>query len=324
MFRRLLTATVLVGGLVWWLFRLKPLKDAPTPRLAPDYAGAMARVAGMQAHDSTRINPICRTQFLTHGAPAPKAFGLVHGFTNCPAQYEALARELFARGYNVVIPRISHHGLSDTLARDVADLSAEEMVGVAAAVCDALSGLGEETILVGFSMGGAVAAWAAQNRADVDHVVLVAPALAVAAVPWRLQRPVARLLGVLPNRFVWWDPDLREARVGPAHSYPRFATRAVGQLLRLGALVEATARRQIYVCGRVTVITNPQDGTVNNEGIARVVRNWRRQGAAVTTYEFPADLGLIHDFVDPSRPDQQTDLAYPSLLAWIDGGQQAG
>lgn len=316
--RRFLVALAIVGIAVWRFLKPRPLQDTPLPRPSADFASGAERVAGLCAADTNRVNPICRTAFLSHGHTTPRAYGLLHGFTNCPAQYETLARELHARGYNVVAPRFPHHGYGDTLSTEFAALTSEEIVATTAEVCDALRGLGEETVLVGFSMGGAAAAWAAQNRADIDHAILVSPALSLKGVPIRWRGRFATLLTMLPNRFVWWDPVARDARVGPSHAYPRYATKAIGHLLRLGELVEAAARREVYVCGKVTVITNPQDDTVDNEGAARVVRQWRRHGAAVTTWAFPIYPPLMHDFMDPLRPDQQTDLAYPALLAWID------
>jgi hypothetical protein len=39
----------------------------------------------------------------------------------------------------------------------------------------------------------------------------------------------------------------------------------------------------------------------------------------VTTYAFPAELGLTHDFIDPNQPGQRTAVVYPALLALIEG-----
>ncbi len=126
------------------------------------------------------------------------------------------------------------------------------------------------------------------------------------------------LLRLPPNRFVWWDADAKDARNGPPHAYPGYSTRAAGQMIRLATLVERQAQSSIFAADKVTVITNPTDDTVDNAGIARIVAQWRRQGAPVHTYAFPAAWKLPHDLFDPTQPLQQTARVYPQLLEWID------
>ena len=166
----------LFGAAAWRLTRLQPIRDIPAPRPVWDYAAALQRVQEMQERDLFWVRPGCRTQLLTHGTRTPLAIGLLHGFTNCPAQHRAFADLLHAQGHNVLLPRLSHHGL-ERLAPDFARLTAEEMVALASDVADTLHGLGERTLLIGFSLGGAMAAWAAQHRGDLDHVAIVAPRL---------------------------------------------------------------------------------------------------------------------------------------------------
>ncbi len=301
----------------WAALQLAPLRDTRLPRPAADFTEAIGRVRALQAADDAAINPACRTRLWSHGRQTATAFVLLHGFTNCPAQFTEFAEELYKRGHNVLAPRLAHHGSRDRLAPDFARLSVEEMVALVNASCDALHGLGERRVLIGFSLGGAMATWAAQQRADLDHAVIIAPAIALQGVPLSLRRFYANMLTLLPNRFIWWDAAAREARAGPPHAYPRYSTRAAGQMLRLGALLDAHARRSLYAADKVTVITNPCDYTVDNAGIARIVVQWRRQGATVHSWAFPAAWNLPHDIFDPTQPLQQTARAYPQLLDWI-------
>ncbi len=301
---------------VRWLASVAPL-PAPAPRPAPDYAGALARLAALQEADDDAVNPRCRTQLLTHGSPTATAILLLHGFTNCPAQYDLFAQQLFERGHNVLMPRLPRHGLEDRRTPTFAQLDAGDMVRLAAESCDMLHGLGAARVVIGFSLGGALAAWVAQKRADIDHVAMIAPAIAIHGVRPLPTRTAARLLGTLPNRFVAWDDAEAERAAGPNHAYPHYSTHAVGQLLRLGAAVTAAARHQIYACGATTLITNPLDDVVDNRGAARVVHEWRRQGAPVTAYELPAAWALPHDIIDPMQQTQQVARVYPQLLAWL-------
>ena len=315
----LLAAAGVSGAAAWRLLRLKPLAALPAPRLAVDYAAALARVAGLRAAEGERVNPACRTRLLTHGRRMPRAIALLHGFTNCPAQFDLLAQQFFDLGWNVLIPRLAQHGLRERAPRDFGRLTAEEMVRQVAEVSDTLHGLGEETTLFGFSMGGAQATWAAQFRSDLDHVVIASPAIAVQNVGPMQRRLYPNLLPLLRDKFVYWDPMHKETIPGPAHAYPGYSSHAIAQLMRMGALAETAARRQIYAAARVTVITNPSDDVVENHAIARVVARWRQMGAPVTMHEFPRAWGLIHDLVDPAQPAQQVERVYPLLVEWVAG-----
>jgi len=308
-----------LAAISWWLTRL-PQVSAPAPRPAPDYAGALARIAALHEAETLPhkpVNPRCRTALLSHGKRTPTAVALFHGFTNCPAQYERLGRALFERGHNVFVPRLAHHGLEDRRSPDFARLTADDMVALTAESCDILHGLGERTVVVGFSLGGCMAAWAAMARPDLDHAGIVSPAITINGIKPLPGRLAARLFSQLPNRFISWQNAEEERAAGPNHAYPHYATHSIAQMLRLGALVRADARRRIYSCGGVTIVTNPSDEMVDNSGIAAIVREWRRQGAPVNTYEFPRAWGLIHDIMDPMQREQQIERVYPQLLAWL-------
>jgi carboxylesterase len=311
-------ALAAAGGAARLLFRLRPLRAVPAPRPAFDYAGAVARVAGLQAVEGDALNAACRTRLLTHGDTADKAIALLHGFTNCPQQFSQLAERFFALGYNVLVPRLPRHGLADRAAPGFERLTAEELVVLTAETVDILHGLGRRTMLFGFSLGGLMAAWAAQNRASLDHVALVSPALALQGFRLPAQRAYGNLLLTLPDKFIWWDPVRKEEAGGPAHAYPGVSSRALGQLMRLAAIVRAQAGRQPYAARAVTVVTNPCDDTVDNRGVAGVVANWRRLGVPVHTHEFPATWGLIHDIIDPAQEKQQVAAVYPRLVEWAD------
>jgi hypothetical protein len=44
----------------------------------------------LEALDGPNVNPACRTRVYTHGARTERALLLLHGFTNCPQQFDAL------------------------------------------------------------------------------------------------------------------------------------------------------------------------------------------------------------------------------------------
>ena len=321
----LLGATAaLVGAGLHKLLRIRPLAACTPPRPAHDYTEAVRRLDLLQEQERRRVSPICTTQLLTHGHRMANVIVFLHGFTNCPHQFHQLATLFFERGYNVLNARIPRHGMADLMTTELAYLRADEMATLTNEVVDLAQGLGDEVTLFGFSLGGTLAAWAAQQRADLQRVVVVSPSLGIRALkPWQ-GRIYANLLVGLPNQFRWWDPILQHTRQAPAHVYPRFTTRGLAELLRMGCIVQHDAQRKAPAARAITVITNPCDEVVDNAATAATVAHWRRHGATVTTYEFPAEWQLIHDLMDPGQPKAQVARVYPQLLTWVLNEAQRG
>jgi hypothetical protein len=153
----------------------------------------------------------------------------------------------------------------------------------------------------------------------VDTAVLIAPMLGILKLPQYSFKPVANAALTLPNLFIWWDAATKDEIAGPDYAYPRYATRAVGGLMRLGALVDREAGARAPAARRIVVVSNEADPAVNNAVLAAIVRKWRLQGSAVETYEFPAEESLSHDVIDPYQPKQQIDPVYPILIELITG-----
>lgn len=96
-------------------------------------------------------------------------------------------------------------------------------------------GLGRRITVMGFSAGGVVAAWLAQNRAEVAYAVPIAACLGISFVPVPLTRPLIRLFLALPGFYLWWDPRTKEKNpLSAYHAYPRYASRSLAETLRFG------------------------------------------------------------------------------------------
>jgi len=67
------------------------------------------------------------------------------------------------------------------------------------------------------------------------------------------------------------------------------------------------------------VITNASEPRLDNRFTYQLVKSWRRHGAEVSTFEFPASDHLPHDLIDPDNPRQNTGLAYPVIIKTIQG-----
>lgn len=297
-----------------------PIQTFPAnPHPAASYAEALERIAALQAADTPEVHPLARLAFMDHGRRTERAIVFFHGYTNSPAQFRKLGEALHAQGYNVLIPRLPHHGLSDRLTADHALLTAAELTGLADEAVDIALGLGEQVTVAGLSMGGVMAAWVAQERPEPVRVALIAPGLGVRPLPARLTRAATHMMLRMPNIFLWWDPVLREKAPGPPYAYPRYSTHALGQMLSLSASVAARAKKVAPAARSIVVVTNANDMSVDNRAAAHIAGLWRAQGAAVETYEFPAELGLPHDLIDPAQPTQRTEVVYPVLVELLKG-----
>ncbi|MCB0053971.1 MAG: alpha/beta hydrolase [Caldilinea sp.] len=316
-------AAVLLGALGAWIW-FAPLNLAGLERAAApvaDYGAAVAAIEAQQAAErAAGVNPVCESRLLSHGDKAERVVVLLHGFTNCPAQYTQLAQQLYYLGDNVYIPRLPGHGLADRMTPALADLSAEELASFAGASADIAQGLGEHVTVVGLSGGGNVAAWLAQERSDVDAAVLIAPMLGILKLPEYAVKPVANAALTLPDFFIWWDAAAKEQIAGPAYAYPRYATKAVAALLRLSAFVDWRAGEAAPATGRILVVTNAADPSVNNAVVASIMDKWRARGGVVDAHEFAAALDLPHDIIDPNQPDAQIEHVYPILVELVRGG----
>ena|SRR5579859_4208820 len=301
-------ALVLVPPPTWAL--------ASHPHPAASYAEATGRIAALQTAEAATYNPLCATQFLTHGQKTARAIAFVHGYSNCPQMFAQLGQQFHDLGYNVLIVPLPYHGLADRLTDDLTHLSAEELAAYTDQVVDIERGLGDKVSLVGISGGGVVAGWAAQTRTDLDQAVLIAPSFGIQPIPRPLTTLAVNSTLLLPDAFMWWDPIL-EARLGPSYAYPRFSRHGLAQILRLSFAVRGLARRAAPGAAAILVVTNANDNAVDNTVTAQVLADWRAHGSAATTYEYPVDLKLAHNLVDPGEPNQHIDLVYPKLVELI-------
>jgi carboxylesterase len=314
--RRLLFAAIAAAALSW-IALAGPSEPVPVPppRPAASYEEGLARFAALARRDGPEVNPVCRSLLFTHGARAPRAVVLLHGFTNCPKQFAPLARILHDSGANVLVPRMPRHGRRDRMTGELAKLTGRDLVDAAAEALDAAHGLGDSVIVVGLSSTAVAAAALAAGRADVERAVLLAPAMAPRGFTAGPARRLATLLIHAPNRFVWWDSKRKERLAGPAQCYPRFSTRALGEVYRLGSRVLLDAERRRPAAGSLAVVTTAADGAVANGPIAALARRWRERGASVREHEFPESLGVLHDMIDPEQVGARVGVVYPAVTA---------
>ncbi len=282
------------------------------------YEAGIQIAASLKDLDGPNVNPACHTRLYTQGRRTERSLVLLHGFTNCPQQFDALGKHFYELGWNVLIPRYPRHGYSDRLTTSIAELRSEHLIAVANRAAEAGAGLGERLTVAGLSLGGILTGYLAQTRDGIERAVLIAPMFGLRPIPgWGLAA-MTQLANVLPNFYIWWDSKLKD-KIGPQHGYPRFATKAYAALFETGSNLQRAAQTSAPKAQQIDVITNAAEPRLDNRFTYQLVEHWRRHGATVTAYEFPASDRLPHDLIDPANPEQNTVLAYPVVIRTISG-----
>lgn len=298
-----------VALLAWPIPGVRPIRPEPVT----SFETTVAAIHAEAERDTMDLSPECRSILLDHGGRTGRVYLFFHGITNCPIQFAALGQRLYETGANVYIPRTPHHGLQDRMTTDLQNLEAQELADFADHSLDLAQGLGDTVIVSGLSLGAVLAAYLAQER-PVDLAVPIAPLLGPEMAPAWAARPLTRAALVLPNRFIWWNSKQKEDLPGPKRVYPRFATRAMAETMRLGAFVEDRAAGGAPKARHIVMVTIAKDPAVNNEANAALVRAWQaRAHERVQAYEFPESLRLGHDVIDPDQPYQRIGVVYPIL-----------
>jgi carboxylesterase len=269
--------------------------------------------------DGPNVNPVCHSRLYTHGRRTERSLVLLHGFTNCPQQFDALGNRFFEMGWNVLIPRYPRHGYKDRLTNSIAELRLEHLLAVANRAAEAGAGLGERLTVAGLSLGGILTGHLAETRDGIERAVLIAPMFGLRPVPALGLRAITQLAYILPNFYIWWNGQLKD-KVGPSHGYPRFSTKAYAALFEAGSGVFKTARSAAPKAGSIAVITNAAEPRLDNRFTYKLVDLWRAHGANVSFFEFAADEHLPHDLIDPANADQNTERVYPVVIKAISGG----
>ncbi len=303
--------------LAWLLFWPVDMKDISTTRImqALNYEDAIDMVGVVERKDDASINPVCKTKLLTHGQQTERVVVLFHGFTNCPKQFELLGKQLFDLGYNVYIPRLPYHGLEDRMNTEFEKLNAADLWATTNESINIAVGLGKHVSIAGLSSSGVAVGLAAQNRTDVDLAMVIAPSLGSYDIPAWATPPFRNVILRIPNWYRWWDDVEKDVLEGPGYVYPRYSTRAFGEVVRLGSKLLQESERLPLSAKKVIVVTTAADKAINRDLLQELVKNWEaRMPTVVTEYEFPLELKITHDMIDPNQPDQHIDQVYPELI----------
>jgi pimeloyl-ACP methyl ester carboxylesterase len=308
----LVVAAILIAAAVWPV-STKGLDSHPEP-VSSYSAASKAFAAVRQEEKEESVIPTCRSRLLTHGAKTDRVIVLVHGLTNCPAQWALFAKQIFDRGWNVLVLRLPDHGIGD-VATDTPGgvghldgLSAAKLARYGDQAVDIAAGLGDSVTVMGLSLGGTVTAWVAQERTDVDRTIVIAPGFAMKGLPYALSWLATNLLGHLPNISINGASKVH-------YEYQGWSTRAISDTFRLGKKVSQDAESTPPGTGSIVVFLNPNDDTISNPRAEHVAQAWKDKGASVETVWLPATPKLEHDIIDPHQPWARPAFVYPRLIA---------
>jgi alpha-beta hydrolase superfamily lysophospholipase len=243
---------------------------------------------------------------------APIAVVLLHGLTNSPPQYDALAPLLHARGHAVVVPRLPLHGYRDRMTDALAALRATDLEAAALDAVATAALCGDRVVVAGISIGATLAGWLAA-RTRIDAGIAFAPFCGLHELYGGLNDALGVLLRTLPNAFGWWDPRVKEKQP-PSHGYPRFATRALGESLHLSTDIDRAPRGAHG--RRAVLVLNANDPVVNN---AHAHRRFSTLGGYGVDYQRVVLQGLpkMHDLIEP-LPRAHAERVYPALIDLIE------
>jgi len=283
---------------------------------APDYERGLARFARIAARDTgVDLHPAARSRLYAAGGRSRLAVVLLHGFTNAPAQFAAVAERLSAAGANVVVPRLPFHGARDRNGGRLRALTVAALHEAADEGAACASDLGERVVAAGISLGATLALGLAARRTDVSRAVAVAPLLRVRRLGRAGTAALAALCAAAPGYAMPWDPR-RPGDPHPPYGYPDFALAGLGACLACAREIRARAAEDT-LCGEAIMLVNPRDPACDEGATAETVARWNRGRGRARMIRL-AGLPANHDIVDPTHPQARIRLVYPALLAAVE------
>jgi pimeloyl-ACP methyl ester carboxylesterase len=231
---------------------------AASPGATPTYDGAVQSIRALIARDDAdpTLEKVALPRLYEHGAQTTNAIVLLHGFTNCPQQFEQIGHEFYDRGFNVYIPRIPRHGKADRLTKDLLHLTVAELKDCSKESYDFARGLGKNVTVLGLSLGGTMAMWIAQTQ-PVDLAVPIAPFLQPIHISQGFGLSAMRFINTIPDFYMWWDPRAK-ANQKPVYGYPGYPTHALAQTIFLGNDIFAEAAKSKPLARNIVLETPSQ------------------------------------------------------------------
>lgn len=281
----------------------------PASRLV--YEDAAARVASIQAAESSAVVRGLGSILMTHGRRTPRAYVLLHGFSDVPTQFQIVGQHLFATGDNVYIPRLPHHGEREGPVRALGRVRALELAAFGDSSVEIARGLGDSVVVVGLSAGGAITGAVAQHR-EVRKAVLIAPAIAPADMA---DEDAERTLLAIASRL----PEYTRKSAPPDTTHPDYiqgiSSHGLAEVLGLGRRVRDDASKRAPATRDIVFLLNERDATVSEPASVDLAQRWHDHGATVTIYRFSSSANLPHNIMEIDARGGNVRMAFPVVEA---------
>lgn len=248
---------------------------------------------------------------------------LVHGFVGTPAEMAPIAETLYAAGWTVDVPLLPGHGPEiDRLF----EVNAEDWVAAARRAGDALKATHTPFLLVGHSMGAAVAT-ALAAELEPAGVILLSPFLQLPLdnIWLRIFAPVLRLVLRRVRPFQTVDFDRRELRQGIREFVPELdiddpevqaEIRDMTVPTRLLVQLEQLGKRAYRAAPTITAPTLILQGTQDEVARPDITREFLSRIGGPLTY---CEVDGAHDLVRRDGPAWE-DVAWAVRAfaeAWV-------
>ena len=299
--------SLLVAAAFFWPATFKELQSSNSEKL--NYNQSVAAAIRTINGDSSNadVRPECRSIIKTHGKKTTKAVMMIHGVSACPQQFADLGNTFFNAGYNVYIPRVPSHGLTDNKRHG--EITIPAMAQFMNSSTSIISGLGDETGVVGLSGGANMATWITQyNSQTISRALLLSPFYQPSASEtpsWKI--PLLRNLygrNILPDSFT-----------GSNLSY-----RALGKYI----IITKNYKSDLKAPGLkyVGVVTSENDTAIDKNLAVNIPKQMTAaSGAKFQYYSIPASFGIDHDIVALNQDEVKKHAAklYPFYLDMYEG-----
>jgi carboxylesterase len=211
----------------------------------------------------------------------------LHGFSGSPASMRPLAERLADEGYAVELPRLPGHG---THWRDLDGVAWQDWAREVVAAHDRLVACTRARVVVGQSVGGALACYlAATRRAELAGLVVVNPDL------YR-KHPLLVFMPVLKRVLRSWPGVVNDiAKRGQDEiGYERLPPKAIAEYLALQRIVRddlaAIDIPTLVFTSRVDHVVDPANSTflIEHIGSDDVTHTWLERCFHVATLDHDA------------------------------------